>query len=213
MLPSGTWKKCWGALRVLGTLSRIVLSAFASILLCKSNNSCGCLLKAGGVFGRKTHFFSEPGLRMFFFCCFAFGFFLEGDAPVRNLKKMLGCSKSAGHSFKNCFVRIRVHFALQKQQFLRLFTESWWSIWSQNAFFFRTRTPHVFFGLFCFWIFSWRGRSHLEPAQSCQVLSECCCLEIKKSQRMLAKVRLTRLERATCGFEVRCSIRLSYKRM
>ena len=29
---------------------------------------------------------------------------------------------------------------------------------------------------------------------------------------MLAKVRLTRLERATCGFEVRCSIRLSYKR-
>ena len=84
-------------------------------------------------------------------------------APVRNLKKMLGCSKSAGHSFKNCFVRIRVHFALQKQQFLRLFTESWWSIWSQNAFFFRTRTPHVFFWLFCFWIFSWRGRSRPEP--------------------------------------------------
>ena len=74
-------------------------------------------------------------------------------APVRNLKKMLGCSKSAGDSFKNCFVRIRVHFALQKQQFLRLFTESWWSIWSQNAFFFRTRIPHVFFGCFAFGFF------------------------------------------------------------
>ena len=140
-LPSGTWKKCWGALRVLGTLSRIVLSAFASILLCKSNNSCGCLLKAGGEFGRKTHFFSEPGLRMFFLGCFAFGFFLEGDAPVRNLpnKAMMVISTTLNH-------------------------------------------PEIILGtdLLLLRLFSWRGCSRPEPAQSCQVLSECCCLEIKK---------------------------------